>query len=450
MPTNVMGGPLALYLQRKPAGSNNPVSHALMTGGSAFVDDDCMNTFYMRAAESVRGENMPAVSEHHTPIFPFYVDKDLCITKEVISDAVIFRMAQVMTFQIQRFYEGMVLQCIVCTKTLGAKLQADGTYKHGIHIHWPGARVNIDMALQIRMSMIVGLERESWQVDLGSNGINWHEVIDEAVYRTGLRMIGAPKASPCPSCKGKRGTHCAACHAYNNNKIVDMSVYKLHTALTGNEFDAALFSNLNGNLNQLLRKTSVRCREHETLTPGYAVYAGCPPVAASSTKKGKRKADPHDNSGKVEARFRRDSEVTNPQIVQIMRKRLMIHCKEYEQSRMRILYSNNEYRVILSGDGSTYCTNKADYHNGNHAYMVVKQSKSKSYVSMMRCFCKKPTVRISGAPCSNWTGPSSTLEDSDIALLFKSCSGGSTSSAMDPRNEMARLAAEIDAATKYT
>lgn len=402
----------------------NPVTtHANMTGGKCYIEEgEEMNKFrtlYALHLKQMGNGQLPCISEQHTVIFPLYVDVDLCAPVATLSEECVEKMARIMSFQVKKFYVSPIhskqFVCIVCTKTGQAKA-VEGGYKHGLHLHWPHIRVRIDEAKQIRCSMIAGLNKEeSWEEMLGQKCINWDDVLDHSVYSHGLRMIGAPKAKLCPECKGSAKVGmCSTCDRHHNCRVIDYSVYKLGMVLRDGVRDEERYATLQNNPLKLLLETSVRCPQHKDVTPGYAVYEGCPKDQSSSARGTKRKA--RDNNC---SRF--GVEVGDPRKMAIFRAILVRHSVAYKDARAWPRYNEktSTYYVPLTGEGATYCLNKQGEHNSNRVYMTVRRDRgAKTAESFMKCFCPCMTVRVGNSLCKYFQSASKTLSSQDANVLF--------------------------------
>ena len=97
---------------------------------------------------------------------------------------------------------------VVCKRS-GEAVKVEKDSSSTACIHWSNLFVNQGTAMQIRESLIAGLERETWP-ELGKSAIDWRDVIDRSVYGQGkgLRMLHTPKATKCPACKSTSTEPC--------------------------------------------------------------------------------------------------------------------------------------------------------------------------------------------------------------------------------------------------
>jgi hypothetical protein len=409
-------------------------THLLLDGGKYFVGEDTMAVFRTKCRDAVEAGEMVPVTENRTQFFPMYVDLDLQVAAETLTEEAVVAMASIMNAQVHRFFvgRGEPFECVVCTKQGPSKplgQPPDGAssssqqavaplYKHGVHLHWPELIVDVDRAFEIRESLIAGLERAAWAHLLGTDPVPWRDAVDEAVYSGGLRMVGAPKASKCSECRGAR-EGCAACK--RSGHVYDAAAYGLCTVLRGQQVDDGARNALASNFVNLLRRTTVRAPDTARLTEGYARYAGCP-VVVPQRRGTKRKSALPPGVGALEPRYRKGAEVTDPRALSILRRHLVLHSPVYANSRMTVHRSEkgDSYRVALSGEGATHCLNLGADHRSQHVYMVVRRGVKDTPMSYMKCWCRHDTAerRLSGAPCKDFESPMRVLEKEEVYRLF--------------------------------
>ena len=423
-------------------------THRLLTGGCLAVPDQMAAVFRAKLAEDMRLGTMPCLMEVHSMVFPMFVDLDLKLPVETLDDVALELLAATMNRQLSRFYAGRAepFRVLVCTKSSPTAAAAPAAaasatttgaarplHKHGVHLHWPEVRVNYERAIEIRLSMVEGLHRvfapcaeveadgvasagPSPAALLGDVVVDWDDAVDASVYKGGLRLLGAPKASDCPECKGRTGKFgCATCGAANNGKVIDPAHYRVHAVLLDNRFDPRGPEGTVKNQVDALRHTSVRCDEAAVPTEGYARYPGCPIVPPGG---GKRKAD-----AGLETRFRRHPKVTDPRILHIVRHYLVKFSPHYRDSRLDVFFDGQAYRVKLHGDGSSFCLNKNGTHGSSTVYMDLQRNKFGTFAPTMRCYCRKPEVRGGGKSCKDFFFTRGTIEQEHVNRLFPAQSG---------------------------
>lgn len=437
-------GPVTEFLEERRAKNRMIATHVSLTGGSYHIDEANQVRFYDMVSQALRNEGgvIPCVVERHTTVFGMYIDFDGKFRLPTLSEGAIARMAEVMTRQMRRFYAEMDesrwastgSRMIVLTKTGGVEQTACGLYKHGLHIHFPSLLVNVDQARQIRLGIVTGLHAvQNWEAEFGEERPDWDAIIDHCVYALGLRMIGAPKARKCDLCKGDPiRSGCSGCGSRSCGYILTDSVYILsrdsHGAVFVNGNESLEYrSFLLDNLARLVRATSVRS-DTTTVTPGYAVYQGCPLYVNESRRNGNGKRPLRIGDRDVErldAKWRRGDEVMDPKKIAIIKKYLEKHSEKYRSCYIsKIMQATNDgsIRVALGGDNATYCLNKLDHHKSNRVYMVMEKNKSNNdYGSAMKCFCKCAVARPrTGKTCERYTSDYHYLDKEERDVMFPS------------------------------
>lgn len=378
-------------------------THTLMTGGVFRVNDSLTanQSILNTLADSLMNPlvEIPCVTEQHTAVFPMYLDLDMEVPVTALSDDCIERIVSIASSQLARFFDMLPmdesLEAIVLTKKKAKELDGGRLYKHGIHVIFPKVFVVANTARQIRLGMISGLSVMRWMSMLGVEEPVWDNILDVQVYTNGLRMIGAPKASPCPECWiGRRRipdrTSCNTCRTrFNCHKTDKTNVYKTGMILRGGVRDIAYETKLT--LKQWVHKTTVRCSNGQKETPGFRVYSGCPRVLDIPGKRASSKR-PRDlfvgDNQNLAARFRNAPPITDHEVIRILTAHLHRHSEKYSECVVsNVKRYNKTIIACVVGDHSQYCLNKQDYHRSNRVYMKIEWH-GKQYVSRMYCFCK--------------------------------------------------------------
>ena len=368
--------------------------------------------------------------------------------------ALLDEVGELLSKQVARFFPpDTVCTCIICHKSCGGVRHSAELFKHGLHVHFPGLVVTHERAKQIRIGVVMGLDERDWTTYLMVPRPSWEDIVDEAVYKAsenggGLRMAFAPKADKCRDCP-KKAEHelCQSCGNENGKHKIDWSHYVLYKAFVGGVSDAALTQRLAASPMQLWKHTTVRCADDTPLTPGFAVYPGCPllsllPGETSGGKKRARSGILGDDAGKLPPKFRKYDEVTDPKIVAIMRRHLLHFSEKYESCRLSVRWNGAQYRVLLSGEQARWCKNKKGYHNRQRVYMEVYRSKGAAHsVATMKCWCECKEVRASGMTCKAFWDHPSTLTPEEHARCFGAADTQSMKTcAAQPASSMKTLA----------
>lgn len=412
--------PVYTFLKRwcPPPEQDASATHVLMCGAernerARFNVENQLATLYDKIADALIQAHisMPPLVEQHTLVFPMYVDLDFKIPVNEIAASAWEKLMAVLTSQLQKFYDPLTQTPDQFDAILLVKTHKDGSvckgvpckdapelFKHGAHVHFPRVHVTATQALQIRLGFTSGLNnmQHDWVPHLGLTRPAWDDIVDEGVYSHGIRMIGAPKAHKC-ACFTTKGL-CTICDGHNNRHVIDDRVYWLYMAFRDGRRYAPYEEELRRHTKGLIGEVSVRLPDSAVATPGYAIYAGCPPIlpssASTSGRAGKRARPSDSDAGRVERKFRIGNVVTDSFKVAIAKRQLVKHSDKYASCNVELRQSKTTMCVILSGDGSTWCANKRDYHKRNRAYMIIRRGTSASdYVSVMKCHCKCVSLR---------------------------------------------------------
>ena len=401
---------------------SNKSTHLCLTGGTYQINDPVKFVeLYSKLGQHFRGEDgekneMISVSENRTMVFPMYFDLDLKLPLPVLPPDAIQAVLRVLLRQTLRFFpessHGRLGYCVVLDKngTASAETAVRGGeevtyYKHGVHVYFPRMIVNANMAFQIRIGVLNGLMYHigSWTDVIGTDpGEEWNNIVDEAVYRTGLRMPFSPKATKCrlctPSgyCDGDKG-----CGGNNKRHIIDKRAYHLCMVLkAGGERDAEKESRLR-NVCALFTACTVRAPVDTPVAMGYEVYPGCPRLTPAhlttvSGANGKRK-QPLSLTSLTSGASKRSSDrrftviVPNAQVRDVVSKYLALFHEGYSECHTEVKRCGNTIRVILRGDNSKFCTNKRSFHRSNNVYMEFVR-KGLDARAMMKCYCPCKTT----------------------------------------------------------
>lgn len=364
------------------AGGDTPMTHTIMSGGTLRVPEDLYDEFLgMYGREIERGERRLAYSEKRSPdVFRMYFDLDILEDRE-LDEAEVLDIVREVQRTTALFFVGAdeALKCVVSrtqTKQVEVRVRPPqpqqaccvldsagdkGTTtttaeekpeeprferftKNGVHLNFPKLLVDLDMALQIRFSVVNHLEKRFGQ--RGATQNPWSDVIDKAPYFNGLKMIGSVKREQCKSCgnsKRKKRTveereeqkldtmrEIAKIRKKHYRREDDSFDYTDVMSFEGDEYKDADLSKLNAqyealakmcsqcnnkgwfleeryyspthvlgaggalccddlhyiknNYHEQMRWTSIRARTHDEVTPDYSVPAGhlLPPAESAS------------------------------------------------------------------------------------------------------------------------------------------------------------------------
>lgn len=213
----------------------NPRTHTIMSGGTLYVPEDNYDEFLGVYAEEIQNGNRTlAFSElRSSKVFRMYFDVDILDTK-TLGEEFLLRLSRSMQATVVKFFPGVdqdTFKCVLCSTAtkevevsemippkqtpvgLPHRKKEDEPepepervvkkfVKNGYHILFPFLKVTLDMALQLRFSVVRDLERNMGKRDVAVNP--WLDVIDKAPYYNGLKMCGSVKSVTCSDCKGTK------------------------------------------------------------------------------------------------------------------------------------------------------------------------------------------------------------------------------------------------------
>lgn len=212
----------------------NARTHTIMSGGTLYVPEERYDEFLGVYAQEIKdGNRTLAFSElKSNNVFRMYFDIDILETC-VLGEDYRLRLSRCIQKTLAKFFASIdpdSLKCVVCStspktvevselvpspqKPVGLPQNKEESpdpepervvktfTKNGYHLIFPFLRVNLEMALQLRFSVVRDIER-----DFGKRGVAtnpWLDVIDKAPYYNGLKMCGSVKSVTCSDCKGKK------------------------------------------------------------------------------------------------------------------------------------------------------------------------------------------------------------------------------------------------------
>lgn len=415
------GKTFAFLKQRRARGS--VVTHTRLDNGKFEIHNSEVEEFQNCVAEDIRSGNVPSLSEFHTVVFPFYADVDLEIPVQTLTDEAILEMTIIMNSQIGRFYPEAIhkdiMHCLVCTKSGPPEPgKKDGTFKNGVHLHWPNLLVDREQARQLLAGMNAGLGLcAKWPALMGT-AVSWEEVLDASVYSTGLRLVGAPKARKCACAQADRN-FCDICggvgHVYNTR------AYTLRTVVQGDAVDERALRKYTVNVEKLVFLTSVRTHISE-VTPGFARYHLCPQPPNEKKRNG---AAAHPTDKAVATVKRKTTHAAGAAAAKAARELLEeLAGFEFKDRYARCILdvrqheNGNEFTVLFNGDGCHFCINQQREHGGNRNYMkIVNNQKSPAY-AFLKCYSCKPSA-VSDISCKDFRSRAVKLSQAQRHALFQ-------------------------------
>lgn len=233
------------------AGGDTAMTHTIMSGGTLYVPEDLYDEFLgMYGREIERGNTLLTYSEKRSPdVFRMYFDLDI-LEKCALDDKSVMDIVREVQKTAALFFTdatGDTLKCVVSrtkTKEVQVKVrvphvpnplnvdEADGGdaptkedasedternaaedegvndgvceafVKNGVHLNFPKFLVNLEIALQIRFSVVNHLDKIFGPRPIAHNP--WSDVIDKAPYFNGLKMVGSVKKDQCKLCHSSK------------------------------------------------------------------------------------------------------------------------------------------------------------------------------------------------------------------------------------------------------
>jgi hypothetical protein len=341
----------------------------------------------------------------------------------------------------------------------GGAAPDDGlVWKQGVHIVFAGLGVTTEMALYIRESLLVELDRLFGPRPPGCNP--WADVVDERVFtHNGLRMPHNYKFDPCHQCDRRGATETGPCQACSREGYTtDGRTYIPAICLTGTGvYDPVRTRLMSQNAHMSLRYGSIRLPAGTPPAPGWRRYLGAPSPDAAAAPGGKtagakrkrkdqrRAVDPSDRSDLVATvrglacsgptagvgltRLPRTDGVTTvavpedcPRFARLVRfVRTRMH-GSYAHIQGESLTCNRDctaYRLKVRGRGAHFCLNIGGDHHQSRIYFDVTPD---GVFQRCGCSCKTSAGRFTGKHCSEYASPPRQLDRDLAKLLFDSIS----------------------------
>ena len=227
-------------------GGYTAMTHTIMSGGKLYVSEDLYDEFLgVYGREIEHGNTSLTYSERRSSdVFRMYVDLDI-LEKCAMDDAAVLDIVRVVQRTTALFFPGApgdTFRCVVSrtkTKEVNVKVKVkvveqnaeetkqqepdqepdrepdkaetakkapEPVYetftKNGVHLNFPKLLVNLEIALQIRFSVVNELEKDFGQ--RGNPHNPWSDVVDKAPYFNGLKMPGSVKTEQCTICNSSK------------------------------------------------------------------------------------------------------------------------------------------------------------------------------------------------------------------------------------------------------
>ena len=276
----------------------------------------------------------------------------------------------------------------------------------------------LEEALDLRQGIVNSMERGDWSRLAPAPLDPWSTVVDDAVYSDSKNggephMVGAIKASKCTGQKQCPGCHLlqprprarqqrlprvggSARGAAPRHRLPGPAVQEnaprstTSSAPTATTCAACTTSRRSSRAPPSAPRTRLPSRRASSTT-----RASCRPYTKG---KGNGRRTLTDEEAKSGSKFTRNAPVEDSARVRVLRELLVRHSDKYRDARVKVRWDGSRYRVYLTGDGSTFCKNKGDYHHGSKVYMDVTQGGRRTQLSRA-CAAGAPRPRGVSAAC---------------------------------------------------
>lgn len=162
-------------------------THLLMDGGKLDVPTDRIYDFYIEYIKGLdRGETYFICEYPPKGVRKFYCDLDIELTERITAEEMsgYFYMVYLLVTE----YFGTGFAFTICSSP--EKELENGKIKTGIHLVWEDLYLTEENSILLSKKII---ERLNETNEMFGRDLKWEEIVDQAVYKTGLRMLGSSK-----------------------------------------------------------------------------------------------------------------------------------------------------------------------------------------------------------------------------------------------------------------
>jgi len=329
-------------------GESTESTHLMLNGACLDISKD-YSTFLTLYSKYVKQYRYYFV-EKKTPNFNFFIDLDFIDSEIVNVIKIIKNIQEVILF----FYESDY-NCIVCSADFKKIIKQGKEYtKQGFHLHWPNLVVNIQIAKQIRDSIVTKLKTLYGKNESSYN--SWDDIVDSSVYiKNGLRMCG--------SYKGHRED---GVFKHEGREYWPKFVIK-----TNGDYDSSEFNKLLDSVEYTIRMCSIRSIENITEIKNT-------PIGISNCEE----CETEDNSNSD----RKKLSITSNEYKEII-KFFKNHVKDYSVNDIKKIFNYSDGKLFILQTTSQYCQNISRRHNSCGVYF-----KLSPIGICQKCFCKCDTM----------------------------------------------------------
>lgn len=413
-------------------------THFSLAGGKYFIPMEHNQRFLQLYADEWRRfpENRLFFIERKTPVFRMHFDLDMVqpappTDAEMLTLARLFCNAMKLQYSVAEI-DPRSFVCIVLKAPSMPKKgwpPEDGSepemvQKTGYHMIWPFLYVTQEQALQLREVCVVKANQMGPRAPPANP---YSDMIDTTVLlENGLRMVGSDKVKTCGACKGKgkpaekaervaRGELKEQCHwCAGSGRVAENRVYRPDFVVgEDNHLDARRLEGISGMHNrfQCTRFCSIRSSAMPTPTFRPVVSMPCPSLNKLRTATKRRAPSDHAAPSDGTACASASSGAHGNEMEVSPSSALFKLAQDFlrtgmggeqwmavELWKLTFLFSHNQYRAKVRGEGASYCTNVRRCHTSSTVYFIFK-----SNGVVQRCYCKKEGT--ADTPCSKYTGP---------------------------------------------
>lgn len=357
------------YAYKSTKATSRTASHSSYEGGILCVPQEGLGELYDAIATDVQANPKARfyLTEFHTDVFPMYFDIDLKTLDLGVRQQVRDALKALLAPTVAKFYANANLSqfdTIWCAAEAAEPLT-------GLHIYMWKLLVTVDQAKQIRHALMLAL-RAAYPLMLPKDA-SWDDVVDKQVYSGGMRMPGALLLKDCTHCKEAGGYHnnpyCPA--ECNRGKVCVGRRYVFHDLVSHCLGEEEKF-HLGNNWSALLKKCSLRT--DKPVTPGYAVYPGCPLPDDKDHRKTTANCVVLDDA--------------NMAALLTLVRGLHHMYESVVVDKITKLDRGARYCVYVSGDNAKWCENAGRYHNSSRVYFEIRVSGIRT-----RCGCRKQDLK---------------------------------------------------------
>lgn len=361
-------------------GDTSISTHLCLDGGKLNIPDHLMIEFFEQYAAGLSEGEKYYICETVTPIVKMFCDFDFFCEDEIKLDEVI-KYAKILHKTVE-FYFKDTYKTVICTSApKNVQKNKQKKVKTGVHIVWPELFVTTEQAYSLSKVFIDELKKCTTEID-------WDDVVDDQVYRNGLRMVGSGKVT------NKKRKLKEDGNEYEIIKVDEGRIYSPVMIIEDEEYPLEnIFSVDNKKITEYLLATSIRSFNNEKpLVP-------VEEIPEKIMKKARKLTTKMDTDVNKDIFDRIESFIRYQTITQW-------------NSPMRQLKKHGKFYIAKID--SMYCLNVQREHNSCGIYFQITEGGM-----IQRCFCRKETMegRQNGL-CSSFKSTIFPLPNEVRKMLF--------------------------------